>query len=314
MSGGIFSHTTDDLFAIYRLRLRFRDRVVGGTPSSKELIEAWLRTKLGISKEEELKRMALQTLKELGLEPEVFGAEADAEDVSFENIAQAAEIIAKKSNTTMFKRDVNGLYIEQRAVKAMLKEGAAILFPGSAGAGMRAHKWGATGKAPKGAITEWVFIEPDHISLGVQDATAVDLSIGHISTPKGPRSTLDYYEYVDRPTIEFTVMVLQNRVPAAAWPALWRYTEENGLGAKRSQGFGRFDVLAWDPMNGLAKSRGPANAVSVEGDIVNGNGASPVPPERGLREPARGGAGRPQTPAPAGRRHHREFDRDGLRR
>ena len=88
------------------------------------------------------------------------------------------------------------------------------------------------------------------ILLGVSEPTGIDLSIGHITGPQGPRSTLDYYEFVERPEVSFEVMVLEDRVPTESWPQIWRYAQENGLGAKRSQGFGRFDVLGWDRRNG----------------------------------------------------------------
>lgn len=118
----IFAHINDEIFATYHVTLQFLDRVVGGTPSSKQLIEAWLRHKMGISREQELQQLTLQTLRELGLEPEVFATPdgQTPESISFTSLSQAAEVIAKKSNTTMFKRDSNGLYLEQRACKAML--------------------------------------------------------------------------------------------------------------------------------------------------------------------------------------------------
>jgi hypothetical protein len=246
---GIFDSIASSLFVTYRARLRFRDRVVGGTPSNPKLIEGWLRAKMGVSQQEEVRSLTQQTLRELGLEGELF----DGEDVRFETLAAASEAIAKNSNTTMFKRDAAGLYVESRAVKAMLKEATAILFPGSnKGAGVEmngaatVHKWGQTGKAPRSAAAEWIFVNPDHIGLGVIEPSGIDLSIGHINGPQGARSTLDYYEYVERAAIEFEVLVLQDRVPAERWPEIWRYAQEMGLGAKRSQGFGRFDVLAWD--------------------------------------------------------------------
>jgi hypothetical protein len=240
---GIFDTVASDLFVPYTVRLRFRDRVVGGTPSNPKLIEGWLRAKMGVTQEQEVRNLTIQTLRDLGVSDEVF---ENPEDITFETLEAASEAIASKSNTTMFKRDANGLYIESRIVKAMLKECVAIVFPGGTGG----NKWGDTKKGPKNATAEWVFVNPDHIALGVTAPTGVDLSIGHISGPQGPRSTLDYYEYVEQAEVTFEVVVLQDRVDQKHWPSIWRYAQENGLGAKRSQGFGRFDVLAWDRRNG----------------------------------------------------------------
>jgi hypothetical protein len=251
---GIFDDVASDLFTTYRARLRFRDRVVGGTPSNPKLIEGWLRAKMGVSAEQEVKSLTLQTLRELGLEGELF----DGDEVRFDTLAAASEAIAQKSNTTMFKRDPRGLYLESRAVKAMLKEAVAIMFPGSAAGGVemvgraKIHKWGQTGKSPRSGTAEWVFVNPDHITLGVTGPSGIDLSIGHISGKDGPRSTLDYYEYVEHASISFEVLVLQDRVPPERWPEIWRYAQEMGLGAKRSQGFGRFDILGWDRLTGSA--------------------------------------------------------------
>lgn len=238
---GIFDDQTSDLFITYRARLTFRDRVVGGTPSNPKLIEGWLRSKMGVTQDSEVRELTIRTLIELGVDPEVFETDR-VDEISFATLQQASETIAKKSNTTMFKRDLDGLYLESRTVKAMLKESVNVLYAGD--------RWGVTKKGPRNATAEWVFVDPDHILLGVMEPTGIDLSIGHISGPQGPRSTLDYYEYVERATIQFEVRVLKDRVNGTTWPEVWRYSQESGLGSKRSQGFGRFDVVAWDRLNG----------------------------------------------------------------
>lgn len=248
---GIFDTEPSDLFIRYRCRLQFRDRVVGGTPSNPRMIEGWLRTKMGLTQEAEVRALTKQTLIELGVDAEIFADDAD-EDIRFETLQQASEAIAKHSNTTMFKRDQDGLYLEARAVKAMLKEAVNILYagerwnkrPGAPG------KADTGGKAPRSTVAESVFVEPQHISLGVFEPSGIDLAIGHIVGPQGPRSTLSYYEYVERATIEFVVLVLKDRVDPKRWPDIWRLAQENALGAKRSQSMGQFDVLHWERLNG----------------------------------------------------------------
>ena len=253
---GIFDDQTPELFATYSCRLRFRDRIAGGTPSSPKLIEGWLMRQTGITEAAKVRAMTKDTLIDLGIDPDVL-ADAD-EDTQFESISQVAELIAKKSNTTMFKRDQHGLYIENRGVKAMLKESVNVLYAGTMwkrpdikSRTIKGEERDGPGKGPKGATAEWVFVSPDHISLGVAEPDGIDLSIGHVTGPQGPRSTLSYFEYVTAATIEFTVMVLKDRVDQRLWPEIWRYSQESGLGAKRSQGMGTFDVLAWDRRNGV---------------------------------------------------------------
>lgn len=225
---GIFD-TTVSVFTIYHARLTFRARLMGGIPKNPKIIEGWLRSKAGIEQEEEIRRATLRTLLELGAEV--------SPSMSFEELERASEALAVERQTNGFKLDGSGLYLESRAVKAMLKESVNILYAGT--------RWGKTQKGPKSFFAERVFISPDRIPLGRAEPDGVDLFIGHVSGPKGPQSTLTYHEYVEQATIELDVLVTKDEVSKEHWPEVWVHAQENGLGALRSQGFGRFDLEAW---------------------------------------------------------------------
>lgn len=226
---GIFAATSSSVFTTYTARLTFRDKLMGGVPKNPKIIEGWLRSKAGIEQEEEIRRATLRTLLELGADV--------TPDMTFEELERASEALAAQRQTNGFKIDDQGVYVESRAVKAMLKESINILYAGD--------RWGKTKKGPKSFFAERVFISPDRIHLGRMEPDGVDLFIGHVSGPKGPQSTLTYHEYAERASIEFDVMVLRDEVKAEHWPEVWLHCQENGLGALRSQGFGRFDVEAW---------------------------------------------------------------------
>jgi hypothetical protein len=176
---------------------------------------------------------------------------------------EASEKVATEKQSNGFKRGNGGLYIESRQVKAMLKESTNILFAG--------ERWGATGKGPKSFMAERVFVNPAIVCLDRAEPDGIELVIGHVSGPKGPQSTITYVEYAIEPTLEFEVWVTKNQVTvkgskakpgeeespdkatagqesltAKQWALIWTHAQENGLGALRSQGYGRFDVLAWD--------------------------------------------------------------------
>lgn len=227
---GIFDSDVQ-LFATYHARLRFRDRIMGGIPKDPKIIESWLRTRTGIvDQDEEARRMFLRTLVELG---------ADVRpDMSYEEIARASEHLASEKQTNGFKVDVNGPYLESRTVKACLKENTNILFA--------SERWGATKKGPKAYVAERIFIKPDHLSFGVSAVNGVDLFIGHVSGPQGRQSNLTYYEYVTNAVLEFDVLVTEDAIKHDQWMRLWVQAQENGLGALRSQGFGRFDIEMWE--------------------------------------------------------------------
>lgn len=222
---GIFDQDVD-LFVTYRAEVRFRDKLMGGIPLDPKIIEGWLRSKAGIEKEDEVKRAMLQTLYELGVDVRP--------DMTIAELERASESLAATKQTNGFKRDENGLYIESRTIKAAFKESTNILFS--------AERWGATRKGPKSFLAERVFVSPDHVSLDRRDPDGVELFIGHTSGPKGPQSNLTYYQFVHGAVITFDVMSANDGIQLDHWKQIWVLMQENGLGALRSQGFGRFDL------------------------------------------------------------------------
>lgn len=242
---GIFDATTNSIFATYRARLIFRDRVMGGVPRDPKIIEAWIRSKAGIEREEEIRQATLRTLIERG---------ADVRpDMTFEEMVAASSTVAGEQQTEGFKRDDNGLYLESRALKAMLKESVNILYAG--------EKWGKTRKGPRSFFAERVFVNPDHISLLRTEPDGVELLMGHVTGRMGPQSTLSYHEFVTRAEIEFQVLVLHDEVSESQWPEIWAHAQENGLGALRSQGFGRFDIEMWSQVPAVTSNGRAAVAV-----------------------------------------------------
>src|SRR5437667_4388323 len=103
-----------DLWAVYRARLAFRDKLIGGIPKDPKLIEGWLRTKAGIEDRQEMRVAMLRTLAEVG--NGMFDGAGDGDD-----LAQAATALAAQKRTTGFKVGLDGLYVEGGQVKAMLK-------------------------------------------------------------------------------------------------------------------------------------------------------------------------------------------------
>jgi hypothetical protein len=226
---GIFA-SQSNLFRRYRARLLFRDKVMGGTPKDPKLIEGWLRAKAGITDVDEVRVALIRTLAEQG---------ADVRpDMTYEEVEAAAEKIAGTKETTGFKRGEHGLYLEARQIKAAIKEATNILYAG--------ERVGPTKKGAKSYLAERVFVAPDQIWLGRMEPDGIEMIVGHVSGPQGPRSTLGYHEYVQRPDITFDVLVTRDSIPPDWWPELWTQMEENAIGALRSQGYGKFDILAWD--------------------------------------------------------------------
>jgi len=184
----------------YRVKLQVRDRIMGGIPKQPEMIEAWLKSRDLLDLEEQTKQEMAGQLT----------------DQSWEG----------------FKGDGDGLYIEDRQVKAMLKEAANIVrhvikFKGF----MRAR------------VAERVFVRPKRIYLGVGEADGFVERAIHVRTARGPRDAIKRSDYVSQPAIGFDLWVLGDGVIRETHlQSLLEYAGEAGLGASRSQGEGQFEL------------------------------------------------------------------------
>jgi hypothetical protein len=230
---GIWDDDTS-LFARYRVAIRFTGKVMGGIPRRPDIIEGWLRKNTGVTDDEELRAMTLQTLRDIGVEVPA--------NATYEDMVEASKKIAAEQSGNTFKRDGRGLYLEDRNIKAMLKESCNVVFPWDGGL----NKF--RGKTPRSALAEWVFVDEARCYFGRDEVDGRHLQVGQVSGPQGPRSTLTYYDYILQPTLSFHVLSFEDRVTEDQWRAIFLHAQRNGLGALRSQSFGQFKVIAFDKL------------------------------------------------------------------
>lgn len=208
------------LWRYWKVELAFRNRIYGGVPKSPEMIRAWLEAKLGVSLETDA--LVEKTVKEMK-------ADVDQEE---------------KKGWTGFKVNDDGLYIESRQVKAMIKEAAGVLR----------EKLGIS--AFKARVAERVFVAALTIPLGRAEPDGAEERPIHVMTKEGPRTALKKADYVENCVLAFTLKVLdapltttaaKNKVhPEAYLPLLLEWAEVGGLGADRSQGNGKFQVTRFE--------------------------------------------------------------------
>ena len=240
--GGSVFGDDPSLFTRYRVWLEFIGKVMGGVSMDPKLIEGWIRTKTGITDEEEIRTSMVRTLLEMGIEL--------PENPTMEQLEKASESIAAVKNTNGFKRDpVRGLYIEGRQLKAAMKEAINIALAG--------ERLGPTKKGAKNFLAERVFVVEDVLPLYKlehdpetgepvlsyrMERDGLDLIIGHVTGPSGPRSTLTYREYVLNPRVVVTFLSSQDLIEEDEWRIIWEQMEQNGIGSLRSQEHGKFLV------------------------------------------------------------------------
>lgn len=211
------------MYVFYQVKIRIRDRICGGIPKAKDVIEKWV--KANVKDAVAQKEIVKETVEAMG------------DQLTEEKIA---------SMWTGFKRDERGPYIEARQVMALLKESANILK------GLKPK----TGKGSKPIINianfrarlaERVFVEPNRIHLGVgpdEPVEFIERTI-RVMTVQGPRSALKRVDYVKHPVIAFTLRVLNDElIDREDLEKVLVHGQNLAIGADRSQGYGKFDLVA----------------------------------------------------------------------
>lgn len=190
--------------------------IAGGIPSDPKVAEGWLRSKLA-PPDDLLRQAVAETMVERGI-----------------NADEAATVVDQLKHLNGFKRDNEGIYVEGRQLKAAIKEAANIRWP--------KKRWGPSSKGTMSFFAEHVFVMEDRLHLGVQEPTGVNQRFVH--TWRG--SGIQYEEYVSDAKLNFTIET-DYEFTAEEWALLWLTGEQQGIGATRSQGFGRYEVIRWDP-------------------------------------------------------------------
>lgn len=197
-------------------------RIAGGVPTDPNVAEGWLRTKLGVDKDDLIRQMVAETMVERGVTAD-----------------EATEIVNANKNLNGFKRDENGtLFYEGRQLKAALKEACSIAV---AAGKLSGRGWGKTNKGLLSYFAEHVFVEEEQLPLGVKEPTGISQRFVHTFRGSG----IQLEEYVDNATFDFAVRTDHDFL-MKEWAAIWTAGEQNGIGASRSQGFGRYEVTRWD--------------------------------------------------------------------
>jgi hypothetical protein len=204
--------------------------IAGGIPTDDKVAEAWLKTKLTGNRDDLIREAVATTMVERGIT----------------DVDEATRLVDSLKHLNGFKRDSErGLYIEGRQAKAMLKEAVNV----AANAGKITTKgWGTPDnpnykKGIKGWFPEHVFVLEDRLYLGVAAPTGIMQRFVH--TPRG--TGIQYEEYVEDAKVSLTVAT-DHKFTDEQWTMIWLTAEQQGIGASRSQGYGRFEVTSWESL------------------------------------------------------------------
>ena len=245
------------IYDYYHVELQFKALLLGGIPKDPRVMQAWLRKRTGIVEDDTIQKLALRTLRDLGVE--IGGVLMD------EDMDKALDRVAEEKHTKGFKRHPQvGVYIESRQVAAMLKEAVAIRYPYKRGSAEYGG-WGPTAKTPQAFWVEHAFVEPYNIPVGIPAPDNIMLLLGHVSGAGGRRSTLTYVEICRQPRISFDLKITKDSIKAEWLERIWEQAQDDGLGADRSQQYGKFDVEVFDKVDRahMASCSGSVPVVSL---------------------------------------------------
>ena len=221
-------NNNSNLFRTYTMTLKFNDRICGGIPKSEKAIEGWIRA--NVEDKSKLEQMISDTKESMNVD-----------NLSEEDLNNLA-----KSAWNGFKSDENGIYIEGRQIKSMFKESANVI------------KNVLNVSAFKARVAERVFVDEDKVYIlkplnnpdnKYKEPTGSYEGMVHAMTAMGKISALKRVDYVDNCHITFTLKVLDEKlvtkdkkrldIPTYIMHLI-NHAQENGLGAERSQGNGKF--------------------------------------------------------------------------
>lgn len=227
--------------------LRYRGRLhvatlCGGVPADEKTAIAWVTAKVKHTRSaSEIEDLVLQTMAELKMTQD-----------------QAIAEVANKrlAGTSMFKQDARGLYIEGRQLKSALKEAVSVTV---AAGQLPQRGWGRTNKGLLSYFSEHVFVREERLYLHrapVESVADLDVTGEPVVQPDGTLQKLihtfrgdaiSYEEYVQEVNLDFTVET-DHSFTHEEWGLVWLHGENEGIGASRSQGFGRYEIVAWEPV------------------------------------------------------------------
>jgi len=218
------------LYDIYEVTCKLREKMYGGMSKDPEVIKAWVKATTGYDDE----LTAVQT--------------AEALEVATEEKAEGM--------WTGFPKDERGLFVWTRQVKALLRESAIVLGITKKKRGSREivhHGFEVKGEGGGSRVYLGGGGEGGGMGGGVLgEPDGADEGPIHVMTPRGPRTALKRQDYVEGRTFAFGVWILKTHPSETRHlgqvdvTQMLTFAQEDGLGASRSQGHGKFDVVRLD--------------------------------------------------------------------
>ncbi len=239
MAKNVFAEYVDKLYKYRYAGEIYIEELMGGTPSNPKVAEGWLKAKLGIKTED----VIAEAVKEVMAARAVSVEGPISED-------EALKLVDDQRHLNGFMRDEDGLYIKGRHLKAAIKEAASA----ARAVGNLPAKFGATNKGTLSFIAEHIVVVENDLHVYREDpetkkiVNVLECTDIVQSFPRNPitrQTGIQYTERIMNAIVSFTV-VSDYHFKLEEWAAIWVTGSNQGIGASRSQGYGRYTPTRWD--------------------------------------------------------------------
>jgi len=198
----------------YEVELQMTGYFAASLPKTKEEIEQMLEHRMPAKPPEDfipLDELANEVAEKVG------ATEEEEEEVKY--------------GWATFCRNEDGLYYEGRCVRGHLKDCANqvkdVIKPEI--------------KSLKAKVANKVYVMTDVIPLGAKEIAGTVQRFVQVITRKGPRSTIKYVDYLEKPILKFRLNVLDDGIITDdILNTIFEYGSVHGMGQERSQGWGRY--------------------------------------------------------------------------
>lgn len=217
MTKPVIKTEDEHMWKKYEVELKMLGRFAASLPYTKEDIEKMLKNRMPTNPPADfipLADLVEEVAEKVGTPPE----DEVEEELKF--------------GWATFPKNDEGLYYEGRCIRGHLKDCAnqvkGVIKPEV--------------RALKAKVANKVYVMTDIIPLGAKEVAGTEQRFVQVMTRQGPRSTIKYIDYLEKPTLNFQLKVLEDGIiTLEILKAIFEYGSIHGLGQERSQGWGRYD-------------------------------------------------------------------------
>lgn len=209
--------------------------VAGGVPFDPNVAQGWINTKLEDT-DDILRDMVAKTMVERGLSKEDATKEVDR--LKHLNGFKRERCPNCPPGEFYCSEGLHELYVEGRQLKSAIKEAVSCAV---AAGKIEARGWGRTKKHVISFAAEHIMVMDERLLLGVYKESGIIQRFVH--TFRG--DAIQYEEYCEDVSVNFTIRT-DHKFDERTWAMIWLTGEQQGIGASRSQGLGRYKVTRWE--------------------------------------------------------------------